>query len=143
MKLRHGILQTTSFLLCLLLAASFGVTSVLAQETTGLLDGKVFVGDVGDRGNSADDKDEVSFKNGRFHSVGCDEWGFGDAPYSSKRDGDTIRFQAITVSPTDGKIEWEGVVKGDTLEATYVWTKERRFWKDAHEEMWFSGNLKN
>ena len=67
MKLRYGILQTTSFLLCLLFAASFGITSVLAQETTGLLDGKVFVGDIGDKGKSADDKDEVSFKNGRFH----------------------------------------------------------------------------
>jgi hypothetical protein len=115
----------------------------VAQDALGILDGKIFVGDIGDKGKAASDKDEINFKNGRFHSVGCDEWGFGDASYTASKDGDSIRFHAITVSPKDGQIEWDGVVKGDSLEAKYVWTKERWYWKDAHEEKWFKGNLKD
>ena len=34
-------------------------------------------------------------------------------------------------------------LEGDALEATYVWTKERWYWKDAHEEKWFKGSLKD
>ena len=143
MKLQHRILHAVTVLYFFAFAVIFGALPAVAQDAQGILDGKIFVGDIGDKGKAASDQDEINFKNGKFHSVGCDQWGFGDAPYTARKDGNTIRFHAITVSPTDGKIEWDGVVKGDSLEAKYVWTKERWYWKDAHEEKWFKGNLKD
>ena len=97
MKLRHGILQAITVPYLFALAVIFGALPAVAQDAPGILDGKIFVGDIGDISKAASDKDEINFKNGKFHSVGCDEWGFGDAPYTAKKDGDTIRFHAITV----------------------------------------------
>lgn len=142
MNIQYGFLKVTTYLFLLVYAATLGVMPAVAQEAPGILDGKVFVGAIGDKGKEASDQDEIRFKNGRFHSVGCEEWGFGDAPYTARMDGDLVRFKAVTVSPKDGKIEWDGTVKGDTLEATYVWIKERWYWKDAHVEKWFNGSLK-
>ncbi len=122
---------------------TLGVIPAVAQEVPGILDGRIFVGSIGDKGKEASDEDEIRFTNRRFYSVGCEEWGFGDASYTARTDGDLIGFSAVTVSPKHGKIEWNGTAKGDTLEATYVWTKERWYWKDAHEEKWFKGRLKN
>ena len=31
--------------------------------------------------------------------------------------------------------------EGDKIDATYVWTKERWYWKDAHQEKWLKGTL--
>jgi len=35
-----------------------------------------------------------------------------------------IMFRARTDSPTEGVIEWNGSVRGEALEGTYVWTKK-------------------
>jgi hypothetical protein len=142
MNIQYGFLKVTTYLFLLVYAATLGVMPAVAQEAPGILDGKVFVGAIGDKGKEASDQDEIRFMNGRFHSVGCEEWGFSDAPYTARMDGDLVRFKAVTVSPQDGKIEWDGTVKGDTLEATYVLIKERWYWKDAHVEKWFNGSLK-
>jgi hypothetical protein len=45
------------------------------------------------------------------------------------------------LSPKHGKIVWNGTVKGDKVDATYVWTKERWYWKDAYQEKWLKGTL--
>lgn len=141
MNLQLSFLQLTRYFFILVCVIAFGVIPAVAQDASGILDDKVFVGSTGEKGKKADDQDELQFKNGRFRSVGCDEWGFGDTSYTAKTDGDIIKFQAVTVSPKHGKIEWDGTVKGDTLEATYVWTKKRWYWKDAHMEKWFNGSM--
>ena len=34
-----------------------------------------------------------------------------------------------------------GTVKGDTLEATYIWSKKGWYWKDVPVKKWFKGSL--
>lgn len=108
----------------------------------GMLDGMVFVGHVGPKGEGANGEDEVVFEKGRFLSTGCSKYGFERAPYSATRNGSRIEFEAVTRSPKHGEIHWRGFVMGKKLTATYVWTKERWYWLDAHEENWFRGELK-
>lgn len=105
------------------------------------LDGKVFVTQSGEKGKPASNKDTFVFRDGRFLSEGCNPWGFGDAPYRATVDGDAIRFHAETHSPTHGNMVWTGIVRGDTIEATNVWTRERWYWT-IKREYWYRGQLK-
>jgi len=112
------------------------------EANSNVLDGKTFMGQTGKMGKDAGEEDEIQFQDGKFYSVGCEKWGFGKAEYQTEVDGDIVRFEATTLSPKHGKIVWKGTVQGDQLQATYLWTKERWYWKDAHQEKWFKGNLK-
>lgn len=114
-----------------------------AVEIIGALEGKVFIGHTGPLDSTAiDGEDEIIFKNGRFLSNACNTWGFDSAPYRATVKPDGIYFEALTQSPRHGQIQWRGVVVGNTLEATYLWTKPRWYWFDAREERRFKGKLK-
>ena len=119
------------------------VNPALALETPHLLDGKTFAGFNGEKGQDLDpdEAEEMIFNNGRFVSTTCNKYNFSEVDYSASKVGDIIHFQAITLSPTHGKIVWQGVVHGDQIEATFVWTKERWYW-NTHREYWFKGSLK-
>ncbi len=118
-------------------AASFGVQA-------GVLDGKTFVGETGKMGKTKGDKDEITFNNGTIHSKGCDCYGFDPAPYTTTQDGDTIHFESVTTSPSNGKIEWKGTVRGDTLEGTFVWHRPHRWYRlsNAPKEYWIKAEVK-
>ena len=109
---------------------------------TSVLDGKTFIGPTGEKGKEAEGEDELRFENGMLVSVGCADWGFGASSYQTKVEGDTINFSSEMTSAKHGKIIWNGTVKGDTINATYVWTKKRWYWKDAHQEKWLKGTVK-
>jgi hypothetical protein len=120
----------------------------LANPTFGadpahLLDGMTFVGKNGEKGRPLDPNqdEEFVFANGLFTSVSCAPYNFGSSGYSARVVGDSIHFAAETLSPTHGKIEWKGIVRGNTAQATFVWTKERWYW-NTHREYWFEGLLK-
>ena len=119
------------------------VNPILALDTPHLLDGKTFTGFNGEKGQQLDpnEAEEIGFDDGRFISTTCNKYNFSEAAYSSSQAGDSIHFQAITLSPTHGKIAWQGSVHGDQAEVTFVWTKERWYW-DTHREYWFKGSLK-
>ena len=119
------------------------VNPVLALETSHLLDGKMFTGFNGEKGQELDpdEAEEIVFDNGRFVSTTCNKYNFSDVAYSASKIGDSIHFQAVTLSPTYGKITWQGVVHGDQADVTFVWTKERWYW-NTHREYWFKGFLK-
>ncbi|HEY6148503.1 MAG TPA: hypothetical protein VIZ69_12420 [Thermoanaerobaculia bacterium] len=110
---------------CVLMALSFAAASFASPDApAGTLDGKTFAGESGEKGKTKADKDTVKFAAGRFRSVACDAYGFGDAPYvaTTAPDG-SISWTAETASPKEGKIQWKGKVKGDKLDGTYVWMK--------------------
>jgi hypothetical protein len=109
MKKQHKIYQIVILLII------FGLTSTIAMA--GVLDGKTYTGPTGKSGKAASDQEEIRFMNGNFYSVGCAEWGFGEAAYTAQVAGDTISFEANTTSPKHGKIVWVGTVKGDKVEA--------------------------
>jgi hypothetical protein len=117
----------------------FNVGFALTSE--GILDGKVFAGPTGKVGMDADGTDELQFKNGKMYSVGCTDWDFGWGDYSVKVEGNNITFEAVTTSPKDGKIVWNGTVNGDTVDATYIWTK-KAWYGERKQEKWFKGNAK-
>ena len=107
------------------------------------LDGQTFIGPAGLQGSEPDEEDEVSFNNGELFSSTCAVWGFEGGSYTTEKSSDGLKFKATTLSPDNGKIVWEGVIRGNEIEATYIWTKERWWWFDARQEKWFKGKLKN
>ena len=102
------------------------------------LDRKIFVGLVGDKGNTNGTADEFSFIKGKFHSSACDAFGIGTGSYTAEENNDAITFEAVTESQTDGVMVWQGTVAGDELEGTITWFRE----DEQRSEHWFKGTLK-
>lgn len=140
MKTRYTTLKVTLVSVVAAMVALWAIGQV--QATTGLLDGKTFVGPTGEKGKQAKGDDELRFENGKLFSVGCAKWGFGEGVYNARVEGDRIHFEAVTLSPKHGQIVWEGTVIDDTIDATYIWTKKRWWWKDAYLEKWLKGTVK-
>jgi hypothetical protein len=116
-------MSATRIALCTgaLLAAAFAAFDQSgASAQSGLLDGKSFDGMFIEKGKTRGDPDTLVFQNGRFRSTACDRYGYSDAPYSARREGDGIRFEAETQSPKYGKLQWSGVVRGDRLQSTAI-----------------------
>lgn len=105
-----------------------------------LLDGKKFKGPTGEKSKKTHHEDVLVFKDGQFTSSMCFEYGFTGGPYMAWVEGDLIHFQAETVSPTHGKMNWKGTLQGDTMIVDYSWTKERWLWT-TYREYWFKGTL--
>ena len=108
-----------------------------------LLDGRSFVGKNGEVGQKLAEyeDEEIIFQDGLFTSASCEPYNFGSSPYNTKVVDDKIYFDTVTESPTHGKISWQGVIDGEQVEVTFVWTKERWYW-DTRREYWFKGKLK-
>lgn len=88
------------------------------------LDGRRFNGVFLERGKTSGDADTLTFQGGRFRSSACDRYGYSDAPYKASAVGDAVAFEAETVSPKYGKLQWKGVVRGDKLDATAISLRE-------------------
>ena len=106
-----------------------------------LLDGRTYFGQNGSKGEPADHDDVFIFEEGMFRSTSCDEYGFTKGRYEATETDGVISFKSITVSPTHGRMAWEGKVDSDALEGTFVWTKERWYW-DIRKEYWFKAQVK-
>ena len=151
MRPKASFPRTVVFSFALFLAAYLGSPTTAAQESAKnapeygaaahILDGKKFIGPTGEKGKKVHHEDVLSFSDGKFTSSMCFEYGFTGGPYTTRVEGDLIHFQAETISPTHGKMEWKGALQGDTLDVTYSWTKERWFWT-TFREYWFKGTLK-
>ena len=132
--------------LLLLLFLSVSAGSLMAQKqlpediivSSHILDGKTYFGQNGSKGKDANQNDEFIFENGMFRSTSCDKYKFAKGPYETNVVDGIISFKAITVSPTHGQIAWEGKVDGDSIDGTFVWTKERWYW-DIRKEYWLKG----
>jgi hypothetical protein len=72
------------------------IHSTLAEEASHRLDGMTFVGNNGEKGRELDpdEHEEIVFEKGRFRSVSCEPYHFGDSAYSTKVIGKTIYFEA-------------------------------------------------
>ena len=116
------------------------VYSMHGTAASGLLDGKRFEGPTGEKGKKEHHVDTLIFEEGRFTSTACFEYGFESGPYTATAEDGTVRFKAVTLSPTHGKMEWSGTLRGEELEVDYNWTKERWLWT-TFREYWFKGSL--
>lgn len=113
-----------------------------AGESQGLLDGRSYVGKTGEVGKEATEDEEILFKDGKLHSVGCEPWGFNDGEYRAIHpgEGEKIHFEAETESPKHGKIVWKGTVEGESIDVMYTWSKKGLLGTKTKEK-WFKGSL--
>jgi hypothetical protein len=111
-----------------------------SAEGVGKLDGKMFVGEIGKKGEAKGDKDHFVFKKGQFLSTACEGHGFKHAPYTCAGEGDALAFTAEPKNEKGETMSWKGTVKGDTIEGVAI----NRSAGDKPEtvEYWFKGSLK-
>ena len=150
MNHKLSFLGTIGFYFALILAACLNPTPTVAEESgrneqdnvaaSHNLDGKKFIGPTGEKGKKVHHEDVLSFSDGKFTSSECFQYGFKGGSYTTTVEADSIHFHAETTSPTHGKMVWKGTLKGDTLDVTYTWTKERWLWT-TFREYWFKGSL--
>jgi hypothetical protein len=108
---------------------------------SGILDGKTFAGKNGEIGKKSSEDDEIKFENGKFFSVGCGKYGFGDAEYTTKADGDRVFFTADIYSNKYGRITYSGFVKGDDLNGTFIWFDKGKY-DEPEQVKWWKGSVK-
>ena len=109
---------------------------------SGMLDGKTFSGKNGHLGKDGSGSDEIKFENGKFVSVTCStKYGFSDAEYTTKVDGDKVFFTADIYSDKYGRMTYSGYVKGDDISANYFWYDKGKFEK-PEQVKWFKGSAK-
>ena len=89
-----------------------------AVVAKGILDGKVYVGEMGAEGKTTGDKETIKFIAGMFYSSQCEAMGYHMAPYTTTMEGDAIKFKASMTDAENNKHDWEGTIKGDALTAT-------------------------
>ena len=127
------------FLLSLSLVFLLNLTDIIAQEN--MLDGKVFVGQSREKHKRGVKEDELKFLDGKFHSVVYGQKGFDEGLYTAKAGEDEIYFDAETINPKQGIIKWRGIVRGDSIEVDYRWSKKG--WLSNSEKNYsFNGTLK-
>ncbi len=102
------------------------------------LDGLRFQGQTGEQGKGDHHEDVITFKNGQFRSLDCENWGFGPAPYTITKEGDSYHFSATLRSEDRGTLSWQGTISGDTAEARFRWLHERWYWT-IDRRYWFRG----
>ena len=125
-----------SYLTGVAFAAMLAAAPGYAQ--TGPLDGKSFQGVLIEKGKIRGDADTIVFKDGRFRSTACDQYGFSEAAYTVATEGNVTRFEAETESARHGRLQWTGYVRGDKLDATAIWVRPGK----APVEQWYVGGLK-
>ena len=109
---------------------------------SGMLDGKTFSGKNGHLGKDGSGSDEIKFENGKFVSVTCStKYGFSDAEYTTKVDGDKVFFTADIYSDKYGRMTYSGYVKGDDISANYFWYDKGEYEK-PEQVKWFKGSAK-
>jgi hypothetical protein len=110
----------------------------------GTLDGKKFIGDIGDKGKAAEETGAVfTFADGTFKSSVCDKYGFERGAYTTAKEGEAIRFEAKTTSGEHGTNLWRGVVKGNEVDGVLLWHKKPSLFNKnpAPVEKWFKAKL--
>jgi hypothetical protein len=126
-----------------LLAAALGIAAPASAQTAAL-DGRVFVADAGHKGKAADEKDVITFADGKIHSSICDQYGYDKGAYKATKAGDAVEFEAVTVSEKYGRNVWKGTVRGNEIEGTFLFYPKPGFFNKnpAPEEHWFKGKVK-
>ena len=139
LRSRHTLVAYSLFTALML----FPVMPVAAQATS--LDGKVFVADIGYKGKEAHDKgDIITFKDGKFHSATCDQYGYNKGDYKTATQGDATTFETETQSEKYGRLSWKGTVRGSQIEGTFIMYPKPGFFdrNPAPVEHWFKGQPK-
>jgi len=99
-----------------------------ASNLSAGLEGLRFAGPFGAEGEKNPKQDAFMFKDGKFSTASCLEWGFTPAPFWLRRDAAGLHFLAELKSPDHGTMRYEGVFDGAKLAVVGYWKKERWYW---------------
>ena len=133
MKLSPSILLVLILLLMTIISTA---GSLIASENR-TLDGNVYA-TILDGEN-----DILTFRDGSFQSSLSAGQGYEKGKYTTVQNGESIRFEARTVSPRKGELFWTGVIKGTTINGSYLYTKKGWFlFGDTTKKKNFNGSLK-
>ena len=108
------------------------------MRATDPLNGLRFAGQTGEKGKGDHHEDTITFSNGMFRSLDCENWGFSAGPYTVEKKGEAYHFKSTLMSPDRGRLEWSGKIVGDRAVATFRWTHERWYWT-IKRDYWFEG----
>jgi hypothetical protein len=121
-----------------LFLSGFTLSSDVSAQNTGArqqvpaiennLEGIRFVGPFGAEAEANPKQDGFTFKDGKFATDSCLEWGFTPAPYWVRQAADGLHFLAELKSPDHGTMRYEGVYNGRKLTVVGYWKKERWYW---------------
>ena len=131
--------QVTLAVTLLTVVAAFAADSPSNERDP--LDGMQFEGMTGEKGKGDHHADTITFRNGTFRSLDCENWGFGPASYTVEKKGDVVHFTSTLVSPKRGRLEWKGKIIDGKATATFRWKHERWYW-NIDREYWFEGTPK-
>jgi hypothetical protein len=104
------------------------------------IENRRFVGPMGVIGEPNPSDDVFIFKDGKFVSQGCLNWGFSPAPYWLRQEADGLHFFAELTSPDHGQMRYQGVYDGQKIKGNVTWKKERWYWTTEREYR-FTGAL--
>jgi len=128
-----------------IIACSVLVGAALAQEHpnakpaaagAGVLDGKVASGELGKSGEKKGDKDELTFKDGKFVSSACVADGFRETAYTATEKDGVVTFVSTATNAKAETMSWTGTIKQGVLEATAV-----NKTASGETTYWFKGTL--
>ena len=117
---------------------SFLFSAQIQDNSSLSLDNRSFEGETGIKDSKSDHIDILRFKNGKFKSKRCKEWGFTAGKYKTTIKDNKVYFEVHTQSEENGTLYWSGVLEGEKLKAKYIWTKKILFW-EIKKEYWFNG----
>lgn len=131
-------LLPNKFLVFILLSISVISTArpLIALENWAL-DGNVYATTL----NGEDDI--LTFRDGSFQSDLQAGRGYDKGEYTTVTKGSNIWFEAKTVSPREGELLWTGVIEGNAINGSYLYTKKGWFlFGDTTKKKNFKGSLK-
>jgi len=126
------------YVLPILLIALWATPVARAQESP--LDDKVFTGRYQENHISTEKEEELKFVDGELHSMVYARMGFAKGGYTAVVKKDGIHFEAVTVSPNQGTIDWRGIVYDDSIVVNYKWHKKGWF-TDTVRDYSFNGMI--
>ena len=68
--------------------------------------------------------DELAFNNGQVTMSACVKSGFAPSSYSASVAGTTWSFDTKQASADQGETNWTGIISGDSIKGTMIWTKK-------------------
>ncbi len=87
----------------------------------GALDGKTFAAELLKSGEKSGDKDQLSFKGGKFVSSACIQYGFHEAAYTATEKDGVVTFTSNPTNADGETMSWTGTIKQGVVEGTAVY----------------------
>jgi hypothetical protein len=109
----------------------------LAAKEHQALDGNVYATLLDGR------NDTITFRDGLLHSELYAGRGHEKSEYTTVAKDNKIWFEATTVGPQEGQFFWTGIIEGNAINGSYLYTRKGWFiFGDTTKKKHFKGSLK-